>query len=413
MTDVFYQQQCATPEISTANTTVNPQTIHSYSHLVVHYGELALKGRNRHLFEQRLIDELSRRACTIGPARVRKLSGRVLIEFAAPAIWGQLAQVARNTFGLANAHGMCRVRPDISAIEGAALECAAATTFSSFAVRCRRGEKSFPMTSQDVCVRIGRRIEETTGARVDLTAPEWTCWIEIMSEDAFVGAHRVEGPGGLPVGISGKVAALLSGGIDSPVAAWRMMRRGCRIVFIHFHSAPFTSAASREKVVELARRLSVWQGNGRLALVPFGSIQQQVVASVPDAYRIIVYRRLMIRIAQAIAGATGCEALVTGESLGQVASQTLSNMATIENVSELPVLRPLVGMDKQEITDEAKSIGTYDVSIEPYDDCCTFLEPSSPATRSRAKELDTVERQLDVAHLVDEGVSKTEWHDIS
>ncbi|MBI4367729.1 MAG: tRNA 4-thiouridine(8) synthase ThiI [Deltaproteobacteria bacterium] len=378
----------------------HPQEIHKYTHLLCHYGELALKGRNRHRFEDRLTAMLAGKARALGVCGIHKLHGRVWIQFADPHAWERMAAIVRNTFGLANAHGMRLCDPTPAAIEETAVLCALETSFASFAVRCRRAEKTYPFTSQEICTRVGRAIETTTGARVHLTAPAWTCWIELTGGKAFVGAHRAEGPGGLPAGISGKVTALLSGGIDSPVAAWRMMRRGCEVGCVHFHSAPFTSSASKEKVLALVKALSGWQPSVTVTIVPFGRIQQEIALRAPETYRVILYRRLMLRIAAAIAKAEGRQALVTGEALGQVASQTLPNLATIDAASALPVLRPLIGMDKQEITNEAIRIGTYPISIEPHQDCCTYLEPEQPATRSTIATIDTIEAALDIPRLI-------------
>src|SRR6185503_5919846 len=210
---------------------------------------------------------------------------------------------------------------------------------------------------------------------------------EVLPDEAFIALDRRPGPGGLPVGGSGTVAALLSGGIDSPVAAWRMMKRGCRVLFVHFHSVPYLPATSQAKARALVERLTEWQYASRLHLVPFGEIQREVVLGVPPPLRVVVYRRLMLRIAEALARRTGALALVTGESLGQVASQTLHNLARVDEVADLPVLRPLIGMDKLEITAQAEAIGTFEVSIEPDADCCTLFVPKHPNTRIRAEEV--------------------------
>jgi thiamine biosynthesis protein ThiI len=206
------------------------------------------------------------------------------------------------------------------------------------------------------------------------------------------------------VGSSGTVAALLSGGIDSPVAAWRMMKRGCRVVFVHFHSVPYLPATSQAKARALVERLTTWQYASRLHLVPFGEIQREVVLSVPPPLRVVVYRRLMVRIAEALARQAGALALATGESLGQVASQTLENIASIDEAATLPILRPLIGMDKLEITAEAQRIGTFEISIEPDADCCTLFTPRHPATRTAPEEIRAAEARLDLPRLVAAGV---------
>ncbi len=246
-----------------------------------------------------------------------------------------------------------------------------------------------------------------------MNSPDLTIWIDIMKDASYIYMERFKGAGGLPAGTAGKVGVLISGGIDSPVAAWRMMKRGCAPVFIHFHSAPFTDRASIEKVEEIVERLAEWQtGVVKLGLVPLGDIQKKIVTQAHEKYRVILYRRFMVRIAEAIAKEMGCEALVTGEALGQVASQTLSNMATVNSVATIPILRPLVGTDKQEIVDQARELGTYELSIEPHQDCCQFLEPRHPATNTTCEELLKVEAGLNIEELVKEGLTDVEWKDI-
>jgi thiamine biosynthesis protein ThiI len=251
---------------------------------------------------------------------------------------------------------------------------------------------------------LGAHVLSRHPTRVSLEHPELNVHVEVLPGQAFVYADRRPGPGGLPVGASGTVAALLSGGIDSPVAAWRLMKRGCRVVFVHFHSVPYLPDVSRGKARELVRRLTAWQYESRLYLVPFGEIQRAVVLAVPGPARVVVYRRLMLRIAEALARRVGALALVTGESVGQVASQTLHNLARVDEVADLPVLRPLIGMDKLEITAQAQSLGTYEVSIEPDADCCTLFVPKHPDTRMSREDVRALEARLDLPALVAEGV---------
>jgi len=243
---------------------------------------------------------------------------------------------------------------------------------------------------------------------VNLSNPEFTIRVEALTREAFYSFGTVRGPGGLPVGASGRVACLLSGGIDSPVAAWRMLRRGCRVIFIHFHSYPILSRASQEKARELAALLTRYQYHSRLFLVPFGDIQQRVVLAVPPPLRVVVYRRLMMRIAERIARMHRAQGLVTGDVVGQVASQTLENMATIGSVVTLPVLRPLVGMDKEEITAEAIRLGTYPISIIPDQDCCTLFTPKHPATKAKPYEVERAEADLPIEEIVAQAVAAAE-----
>ena len=272
--------------------------------------------------------------------------------------------------------------------------------FDSFRVVTRRADKRFPLPSPAVNAAVGTVIKEATRRRVDLDRAELTVTIEILPGEMLYSVEKVPGPGGLPVGVSGHVVALLSGGIDSPVAAARMMRRGCRVTFVHFHSAPYLDRSSQEKTREIVRRLVAYHGDARLVLVPFGEVQREIVTAVPPPPRVILYRRMMLRIASEIARRIGAEALVTGDSLGQVASQTLSNLAVVEQAASLPLFRPLIGMDKLEISTEAERLGTFEISIEPDQDCCSLFVPRHPTTRARLAAIEAAESALDVPRLI-------------
>ena len=236
---------------------------------------------------------------------------------------------------------------------------------------------------------------------------------EILTREALVYFHEEQGPGGLPVGISGKVAALMSGGIDSPVAAWRMMKRGCLVTFVHFHSFPLVDGSSREKALELVELLNRYQYRSTLVMAPFADVQRSIILSVPPAYRVVIYRRFMVRIAERIARQHGAKALVTGESLGQVGSQTLDNLSTVRSAATLSVLSPLIGMDKLEIINEARHIDTYPISILPDEDCCTLFTPRHPATRTTVEEVERLEAALDIPALVDAAVAQAEVIDFT
>jgi thiamine biosynthesis protein ThiI len=255
---------------------------------------------------------------------------------------------------------------------------------------------------------LGALVKEATGVRVDLEHPELTVAVDILPERAFVSLEKRAGAGGLPVGTSGRVLALLSGGIDSPVAVWRMMRRGCRVDLVHFHSVPFHDRTSQEKARELARLLVRWQLDTLLHLVPFGEVQRRIVVAVRRPLRVVLYRRMMLRIAEALARRHHAEALVTGDSLGQVASQTLGNLAIIETAAGMPVLRPLIGMDKGEIADAAVALGTYETSIVPDQDCCQLFVPRHPTTRAAPADVLRAEAALDIPALVALAVDATE-----
>jgi thiamine biosynthesis protein ThiI len=270
----------------------------------------------------------------------------------------------------------------------------------SFRVKMRRVNKQFPIESPVVERALGERVIAEKGWRVNLSRAELTLHVEALGEHALVYADRERGAGGLPLGTGGKVLCLLSGGIDSPVAAWRMIRRGCTALFVHFHAYPILSIASQEKTRELAAILAKRQLKSKLFLVPFGSVQQQIVLSVPPPLRVVMYRRFMVRIAEEIARKHNALALVTGDVVGQVASQTLENIAAVNQVATMPVLRPLIGCDKEEITAEAREIGTYETSILEDQDCCTLFTPELPSTRTTLRLIEDAERALDVPALV-------------
>ena len=378
----------------------NPQDLHLFSSFVLHYGEIALKKGNRDLFENNLVRNIRVNIGKEDRCEIRRPQGRIHIVFANTVNSNRLMERLSRVFGVASIAAVVRSELSLDAIKEAVRQIISQRTFESFAIRTRRADKSFSMKSQQVNEEIGSLVQSLSGARVDLDMPQLTVSIEIVGREVFVFADSVKGPGGLPVGISGRVACLISGGIDSPVAAWRAMKRGCLPLFVHFHSAPFTSAASQEKVRELVSKLMDGQPPTKLIVIPFGPVQQKIIVSVPQAYRIILYRRFMVRIAECIARQYKAQALVTGEALSQVASQTLSNLATIEAASSMTILRPLIGMDKQEIVDEAKTIGTYDIAIQPHDDCCSFLMPRNPVTKTTVAEVERIEQKLDVESLV-------------
>ena len=248
---------------------------------------------------------------------------------------------------------------------------------------------------------IGAAVVEKFGKKVNLTQPDVNCHIDLVEDSAFVYAHRIDGFGGLPVGMGGKVLSMISGGIDSPVATWQMMKRGAFINYLHFHSVPYTSDASIKKVLDVIKVFQKHQLRATLFLAELAPIQEEVIEKCHEKYRIILYRRFMFRIAEALAKREGAHAVITGESLGQVASQTIENMETIEAVTSMPILRPLVGMDKQEIVNKSKEIGTYDISILPDEDCCAYFQPKQPATKATVEQLQKAEENLDVEALVE------------
>jgi len=375
--------------------------------LIVHYHEISLKRGNRPLFLRHLVRNLERATRDLGPVRVRQLPGRILVELEGHDRPDAVAARVGRVCGVASAALAYRVPSSVDAMKAASAMVIEGRRFASFRISARRAFKTYPLTSVELNRELGAFIVQRTGARVDLREPELAIHVEVLPAETFVYADRVSGPGGLPVGTAGTVAALLSGGIDSPVASWRMMKRGCRVVFVHFHSVPYLPATSQAKARSLVERLTEWQYRSQLFLVPLGEIQREVVLSVPPPARVVVYRRMMVRIAEMLARQTGALALVTGESLGQVASQTLTNIARIDEVAEAPILRPLIGMDKIEITEEAQRLGTFEISIEPDADCCTLFVPRHPATRVGSEEIRAAESRLDIPRLVAMGCEGT------
>jgi thiamine biosynthesis protein ThiI len=371
--------------------------------VIVHYHEVSLKRGNRPMFLRHLARNLEQATSDVGPVRLRQLSGRILLDLRHDANAEAVCARASRVCGVASVAIAWRVPSTVDAMKGVIAPLLEGRRFGSFRITARRAFKTYPLTSVELNRELGAFVVERTGARVRLHHAELEIHVEVLPAETFIYVDRVPGPGGLPVGGSGTVLALLSGGIDSPVAAWRMMKRGCRVVFVHFHSVPYLPDVSQHKARALVERLTEWQYRSRLFVVPFGEIQREIVLSVPGPARVVVYRRMMIRIAEALARQVGAQALVTGESLGQVASQTLENIARIDEAAGMPVFRPLIGTDKLEITAEAQRLNTFEISIEPDADCCTLFTPRHPATRLSADAVTAVERALDVPHLVQMG----------
>ncbi len=375
--------------------------------VLVRYHEIALKKGNRAYFTELLKRNLLAAVKDLGAKEIRSLPARLLLTFKNDVPAATLIERMSTVFGVANFSIVERTARDIDALRGRILESLNGGRFQSFRIETQRGDKTFPLTSPEINRQLGAAVQEKSGARVDLENAEFTVTVEILPRDAFFGFNKIAGAGGLPVGSSGRVAALISGGFDSPVAAYRMMQRGCRIIFVHFHSVPYQDKTSQEKVRQLIQLLTRHQFTSRLYMVPFGEIQRQIVATVARPLRVVLYRRMMLRIAEAIARQEKAKALITGESLGQVASQTLDNMAVIQQAARLPILRPLVGMDKQEIIDQARRIGTFEVSSVPDQDCCQLFVPKHPATKARFIDVEEDETKLDVKDLLRYGIENT------
>jgi thiamine biosynthesis protein ThiI len=374
---------------------------------VVHFAEIGLKGRNRPFFERALARNIAGRVQSLGLERVERVSGRVLVRMGQPIDSATWQERLGTVFGIANFAPAWVVAPEMEALRAVVTEHLPEGPVDSFRIRASRDDKSFPLTSPEIARELGALVQERTGWPVRLKDPDLVIGVEVLRDRAIVSLGRIAGPGGLPVGTSGMVGLLLSGGIDSPVAAYLALKRGCRVVSIHFHSRPFGDwMGSEARARELVRSLGRFGIEPRFYAVPIGRQQREITVGGPAAYRVILYRRLMVRVAEALMLRGRGKALVTGESLGQVASQTLDSLGVVENAVQLPVLRPLVGMDKQEIVDLAQRIGTFDLSQMEGDDCCQFLMPRRVVTHPRLEVVQDAEAALDMDRLVDEALAQ-------
>lgn len=372
--------------------------------LLVRYGEIGLKGRNRHVFEERLADNMRAALGDVVGAKVSREYGRVFVRLPDEAALEEATARLQRVFGIVAVNPALRVPLELEAIQqaAAALVRADGDPRRTFRVSARRAYKQFPHTSQELNQLVGAYVlRSVPNLSARMTEPDVTVTVEVREHAAYVYVDQVDGPGGLPVGASSRALLLLSGGIDSPVAGWMAMKRGIDLHAIHFHSPPFTSERSKQKVIDLCETLSRWNpGPVPLHVVHFTEVQKEIHRHVPQELGMTVMRRFMFRIAERLAARVEAVALVTGESVGQVASQTLESMAAINAVTTMPVLRPLVGFDKHEIIERAQRIETYDISILPYEDCCTIFVPERPATRPSIAAAEAAERTLDVDGLV-------------
>ncbi len=377
--------------------------------LLIHYNEVALKLGHRSMFVGRLVENIRRALHGLDVGPVESTAGRLILHPGA-APFEEVIERLEVIPGIANVMPAVACERSIERLEEAVDRLLPEWNPSgSFRVEVRRADKSFPLKSPEIASRIGARIAAVTRAPVDLKRPDSVVYVIVVGDRIYLGmGGKIQGCGGLPVSTGGRVVLLLSGGIDSPVAGLRMMRRGCRVDAVHFHSMPYLDGTSRRKAEQLSRVLARGQGLVRLSLIAFGDLQREVVRSVPKPLRVVIYRRLMMRIASRIAHCDRAAALVTGESLGQVASQTLANLAAIEAAASVPVLRPLVGMDKLEITRFARRWGTYEISIVPDQDCCTLFVPRHPATAARLDEVAEAEQALPIEEMVERAVEQRE-----
>ena len=377
--------------------------------ILCHYAEVGLKLGNRRFFENWLRQNIKaalNRAIPSKKFTVRRLYGRIMIELDDDPIKNrkEITQALSRTFGLAYFAFAKYVVQEIKGIREMALVALQDKEFDTFKIKTRRPDQQFLFTAQQVNEDVGAFILSKMDKTVQLKDPDITCYIDIVQGAVYIYTEKIPGPGGLPTGANGKVVGLLSGGIDSPVASILAMKRGASVIFVHFHSVPLTTEESIEKVKQITTVLSHYQSRIHLYLIALTPIQKEILVKTKEKYRIILYRRFMFRIAEIIARKEKARALVTGESLGQVASQTLENIAVIEAVSSMPILRPLIGLDKQEIMNLAKEYGTYDISILPDQDCCSLFLPKNPATKAKKQYIEAEEENLAMDNLVQEAI---------
>lgn len=369
--------------------------------VLVRYGEIALKGQNRRFFEEALRENIRRNLQGLAPRPVRHVHGRFIVPLHDD--WEEVRRRLAAVCGVVSFSPARVVANDLETIQRAALEEMAAQVNSSltFKVEARRADKTFPFTSPELARRVGgfvlRHLPEL---KVDVHEPQVRLFLEVRREGTYVYTRLFPGTGGLPVGVSGRGVLLLSGGIDSPVAGYMAARRGVEIIPLHFYSFPFTGERSKEKVIDLCRILARYAGELKLYIAHFTEIQTAISEHCPEELRITIMRRMMLRVATRVAEAEGALAIFTGDSLGQVASQTMESLAVIGAVTDKPILRPLIGLDKAEIVEYARRLETYPISIRPYEDCCTLFVPAHPATKPRREKVEAAEARLEVEALV-------------
>jgi tRNA uracil 4-sulfurtransferase len=379
--------------------------------VLLKYGELALKGRNRWRFEETLLRNLTNTLAGTGDIRIRRRNGVVVVKGAPLEV---LVERTQAVLGLALVHPAVMVKPETRTIERAALDLLRPHENATFAIRPRRRWKGFALSSHQLAVQLGDLVRSELGLRVDLSRPDVELGIEIDRHEALLYTEKLPGQGGLPVGVNGRALTLLSGGFDSPVAGYRTMRRGLATDYVHFSGMPFTGPESVYKAYALAARLDRYRAGGsRLWVVSFGNAQRSLATAGAGKLQVLAQRRLMVRVASRLGEQVGAEAIVTGDSLGQVSSQTLPNLVAVEAAAELPLLRPLLGWDKTEIVAEAERIGTADISKMRDEDCCTLFASPLAETRAEVSALEKIERRLDLDPLVDDLIAAATLHEFA
>jgi len=379
----------------------------SYS-ILLHYSEIALKLNNRKFFERIFINNIKLHIKGLKYSEIKLISARVFIHNINFNQWNEYKNRLKKLMGLQHATLMIKTNNDLNDIKLSANQLIQNQDFNSFRITTKRNNKKFKYNSNEVNIEVGDYVRQISKKSVNLNYPDLNIIIELLASNTYVGYDRVSGFSGLPTGSQEKAISLLSSGIDSPVASFEMIKRGINLDYIHFHSFPAINKQSIDNVKKILKILTEYQLKSKLYLVPLLDIQQKIMEIIPDKYWVIFFRRFMIYIANIIGLKNKSVALITGDSVGQVASQTLSNIRAISDVSVLPILRPLAGMNKENIINRAKEIKTYDISILPYEDCCSFFVPPHPETKAKMEQIDRLDKKLDLTDLVNKAIEDTE-----
>tara|TARA_B110000263_G_scaffold249956_1_gene269502 strand:+ start:2948 stop:4129 length:1182 start_codon:yes stop_codon:yes gene_type:complete len=376
--------------------------------ILIHYSEIALKKNNRRFFENIFLQNIKTHLKKISYKSIKLINARILINNIHLSDWKDIKIQLSQVMGLKNFMLVIKINSNIDFINNAAKYIIKNKKFGSFSINTKRSNKEFNLNSQEVNILIGQNIKDITNKKVDLTNPDITIYIEILLNCSFVGIEKINGFSGLPANCQEKALSLISSGIDSPVSSFEVIKRGVTLDYIHFHSYPATNKQSINNVKKIINQLTKYQLNTTLYLVPLLKIQEKIIEQVPEKFWVIFFRRYMIMIANDIAKKINALALITGDSIGQVSSQTLSNIHVVSDASELPIIRPLSGMNKEEIINKARKINTYELSIEPYEDCCSFFIPAHPSTKSKLFDINRINKKLDLNKLYIETIEKIE-----
>ena len=376
--------------------------------ILIHYSEIALKKNNRKFFEKIFINNIKVHTKNLSYKKIYLKAARIFISDINHNEWDHFKKILKNVMGLKNATLMIESETTIENIKSISEKLVSKVNFETYRITTKRHDKSLSFDSRDINIKIGQHIQDLTKKSVSLKFPDINIRIELLQHKSYIGFDQIKGYSGLPANCQEKALSLISSGIDSPVASFEMIKRGVSVDYIHFHSYPATSMASIDNVKKLLNVLSNYQLKSNLFLVPLLEIQQSIMAQIPDKYWVIFFRRYMVKIANEVSKRSNAIALITGDSIGQVASQTLSNIRAISNISELPILRPLAGYNKEDIVNKAKAINTYDISVEPYQDCCSFFVPPHPETKARMTQVDILEKKLNLKDVYNKTLDNIE-----